>query len=186
MINSRLKFIIFNILGLQITWGACAYGATQSLPMLGVYVGLTYIVLHFVFVDERQRDMYVGLIIGLLGILLDIMNEHFNIVSFRTQVSSYLTLPYWLLVLWAVFSLMVPHSLYWLRKNTFVASLAGAIGGSMSYWMGHKLGALTFSAPTSISFLIYFIQWGIFFPIALYIVKFISNFSRARLQVEIE
>ena len=186
MINSRLKFIIFNILGLQITWGACAYGATHEFPMLGVIVGVAYIVLHFIFVVERQRDLYVLISIGLLGVLLDFINTQLNLVSFAIQENSYLILPYWLIVLWMVFSLMVPHSLYWLKQNMLVASLAGAIGGSLSYWMGHKLGALAFPEPTSISFLIYFIQWGIFFPVALYIVQIISNIGRSRLQIEIE
>lgn len=180
MINNRLKFLIFNILGLQITWAACAYGATHDFPMLGVYVGLVYMALHFISVDKRFRDLNVALVIGILGILLDYMNARFNIVSFSTFDTAYLILPYWLVVLWLVFSLMVPHSLYWLNKNMLVASFAGGIGGSVSYWMGHKLGALTFPPPTSVSFIIYFIEWGIFFPLALYIVKFLSHVDRLK------
>ncbi len=180
MINKRLKFLIFNFLGLQFTWAACAYGATHELPLLGVYVGLVYILLHFIIVEERLRDLNIILIIGVLGIFLDYLNTRFNIVSFSTYDVTILLIPYWLMVLWLVFSLMIPHSLYWLVNNMTVASIAGAIGGSVSYFIGHKLGALTFSQPTSISFIIYFIEWAIFFPLALQVVKYLPRVNLAR------
>ena len=182
MINNRLKFLIFNILGLQVTWAACAYGATHDWPMLGIYIGLIYIFLHFMFVEERLRDLKVILIIGLLGILIDYTNASFDVIYFSSLNVTTLVLPYWLIALWLVFSLMVPHSLYWLRKNMIAACIAGAIGGSFSYWMGHKLGALTFSQPISLSFTIYFIEWGIFFPTALYIVKYLSRVNLTSLR----
>ena len=180
MINKRLKFLIFNFLGLQFTWAACAYGATHGLPLLGVYVGLFYIFLHFIIVEERLRDLNIVIIVGALGIFLDYFNTRFNIVSFSTYDATVLLIPYWLMVLWLVFSLMIPHSLYWLVKNMKVACIAGAIGGSLSYFMGHNLGALTFSQPVSISFIIYFIEWGIFFPLSLQVVKYLSRTSLVR------
>ncbi len=180
MINKRLKFLIFNFLGLQFTWAACAYGATNDLPLLGVYVGLVYILLHFIIVEERLRDLNIILIIGVLGIFLDYLNTRFNIISFSTYDVSILLIPYWLIVLWLVFSLMIPHSLYWLVNNMRVASIAGAIGGSVSYFIGHKLGALTFSQPASISFIIYFIEWAIFFPLSLQVVKYLPRINLAR------
>ena len=185
MISNRLKFLIFNILGLQITWAACAYGATHDLPMLGVYVGLVYMALHFIFVEERFRDLNVVLLIGALGIILDYINARFGIVSFSPLNTTFLILPYWLITLWLVFSLMIPHSLYWLNKHRKVACIAGAVGGSVSYWMGHKMGALTFSQPNSMSFVIYFIEWGIFFPLSLYIVRLLSRVNLTKSQLSL-
>lgn len=175
MLTKRIKFLIFNFLGLQFTWGACAYGATHELPLLGVWVGLVYLVIHFILVEDRLRDVSVLLALGIFGIILDTLNTWLNVVSFPDDNTVALFLPYWLMVLWFVFSLMVPHSLYWLEKNMPIAFIAGAIGGSASYLLGHELGAITFSQPTTISFIIYFIEWGIFFPLSLKLVKYISR-----------
>ena len=180
MLSRRLKFLIFNFLGLQCTWAACAYGATHEWPLLGVYVGLVYMCLHFSLVEERLRDVNVVLIVGIFGICLDVLNTWFGVISFPKDDTIVLFLPYWLMVLWFVFSLMLPHSLYWLEKNMAMASIAGAIGGSASYLLGYKLSAITFPQSTSISFIIYFIEWSILFPVSLKVVKWISrsNFTK--------
>ena len=48
VMKKGMGFLIFNFLGLQATWAACAYGATHNQPMLGFYVGLAYISTHFI------------------------------------------------------------------------------------------------------------------------------------------
>jgi len=166
-----MPFLIFNFLGLQATWAASAYGATHSMSMLGFYIGVAYIILHFLFSKMRARDLKIMLIIGVLGIVIDSVLTQINIVSFPNFDASSFPLPPWLIALWLVFALMVPYSLYWLKKNMMVASIAGAIGGSFSYFLGHKLGALYLAAPLLISLCIYFIVWGIIFPSALKIVE---------------
>ncbi len=175
MISKHLAFLIFNFTGLQVTWAACAYGATHALPLLGVYVGLAYIVAHFIFSKLRIRDLKIMLIVGLLGIAIDSIFTQFNLLSFPEFTNQHLPIPAWLIVLWFVFALMVPYSLYWLRKNLKIASIAGALGGSLSYLLGHILGALHFAEPIWITFMFYFIEWGLFFPLALLITKYFTN-----------
>ncbi|MEM7400909.1 MAG: DUF2878 domain-containing protein [Pseudomonadota bacterium] len=177
-----LGFLIFNFLGLQATWAACAYGATHEFPMLGLYVGLAYITTHLLLSKMRTRDIKIMLIIGVIGIVIDSTFTQLNILSFPGFVDHQLPIPAWLMVLWFVFALMVPYSLYWLGKNLKIAAIAGAIGGSLSYLLGHKLGALNLGDPVWLSFGIYFIKWGILFPIALLIVKY---FTQATIKSEI-
>ena len=175
LLTKRFKFLIFNFLGLQCTWAACAYGASHEWPLLGVWVGLLYLALHFFLVEERLRDIKVMFTIGLFGIFIDVLNTWLGILSFPMDNTTTFFLPYWLIILWFVFSLMVPYSLYWLQKNLVMASIAGAIGGSVSYLLGHKLGAITLAQPVSISFIIYAVEWGLIFPLFLKVVKSLSH-----------
>ena len=175
MMSKNLAFLIFNFIGLQATWAACAYGATHAMPLLGVYVGLAYITAHFIFSKLPVRDLKIMLIIGFIGIALDSVFAQLNLLSFPGFTNQYLPIPSWLMALWFVFALMVPHSLFWLRKNLKIASVAGAIGGSLSYFLGHKLGALHFAEPLWKTFMFYFIEWGLLFPIALLIVKYFTS-----------
>ncbi len=173
--KNNLRFLIFNFIGLQVTWAACAYGATHSFPMLGLYVGLAYIISHFYLSKQRIRDLKIMLIIAIVGIILDMVLTQMNVLSFPNAINNSLIIPAWLMSLWLVFSLMVPYSLYWLSKNLKIAAIAGAIGGSFSYFLGHKLGALELAEPLAMSVGIYFLKWGIIFPAALLTVKYFTN-----------
>jgi len=109
--------------------------------------------------------------LGIAGLLIDYTLTKLNIASFPSAQSSNYLIPAWLAALWFVFSLMVPYSLYWLRKNYGIAAIVGAIGGSFSYFLGHKLGALVLSDPIWLSTTIYFAVWGIFLPLAFLVTK---------------
>jgi hypothetical protein len=176
--SKNLAFTIFNFMGLQVTWAACAYGATHAMPMLGFYIGLSYIFLHFMFSKMRIRDVKIMLIIGAAGIIIDYILTLIDIVSFPFYGTKYLHIPFWLMALWFVFALMIPYSLYWLKNNLAIACISGAIGGSFSYFLGHKLGALSLTDPVIISVSVYFMFWGLFFPFAL---KIVQHFTCANL-----
>ena len=177
--NKNLAFLIFNFVGLEITWAACAYGATHENANLGVYVGLGYILLHFILSKFRLRDLKVMLVLGTIGILIDSAISKFNFISFSGILADHIPLPAWLVVLWLVFSLMLPYSLYWLRKKLTIAAIAGAIVGCFSYVLGHHLGALNLSDPLWLSSTMYFIVWGAFFPLALLLTRFFSQVKYA-------
>jgi len=172
MLNSRQRFLLFNFLGFQLTWFACAYGATHALPYLGALVGLVFIVMHFIFTANRSLDMKVLFIIAILGVMLDYMNTQFGLISFPGHNAEHFILPFWLIALWCSFALILPHSLFWLAKNIYLASLAGGIGGGFSYLAGHKLGALSLSEPLMKSGIIYAIEWAIILPLGLCAVKY--------------
>ena len=170
MISSRLKFQIFNLLGLEITWAACAYGAIKDMESVGILTGLAYIVIHFILTKTHFEDLFTLIIVSSIGILVDSINAQYNLIFFNS-ISDPFLIPYWLIILWFVFSLMIPHCLYWLSKNLTIAAIIGGIGGSFSYWLGHKLGALTLADPLLTSVIIYFFQWSILFPVALLVTK---------------
>lgn len=173
--KNRVRFLIFNFSGLQATWAACAYGATHSFPALGLIMGATYVIAHFYLSKERIRDLAIMLMIASVGIILDIALTQMHILSFPNDINNFLPIPIWLMALWFVFSLTVPYSLYWLEKNLKIAAIAGAVGGSFSYYLGYRLGALELANPLTISVGVYFISWAIFFPTALIITKQIKK-----------
>ena len=164
--KNGLAFLIFNFLGLQSTWAACAYGATHENPNLGLFVGLSYIFLHFLLSKSRLRDLKIMLVLGVTGLVIDSALTELNIISFTSEADTNLPIPAWLIALWFVFSLMVPYSLYWLSKNLKIAAIAGGIGGCFSYFLGHKLGALNLNEPQWLSTTISFVVWGIYLPFA--------------------
>jgi len=171
--SKNISFLIFNFLGLQITWAACAYGATHSFALLGAIIGCIYIILHMIFTPNRIVDALTLLSLTMIGVCLDYLNMKLGIISFRSNEIGFI--PVWLIILWGVFSLMIPHSLHWLSSKPILASILGGICGSFSYWLGHKLGAITLSDPLLLNVLIYFIEWTIYIPLAFVIHHSIKN-----------
>lgn len=164
-------FIIFNFLGLQITWAACAYGAIHQRAMPGVIAAMVYIVIHFIFTPKLKEDIYILLAIATLGIILDHLNTVFKLISFLNAAAMPTVIPYWLMALWCVFALTLPHSLYWLGKNKTLAVLLGGSGGGFSYWLGHHLGAIQLLEPLYLSVTVYFIEWAIIVPLGFYLIN---------------
>jgi hypothetical protein len=180
-VSARTSFFIFNILGLQITWAACAYGATHSQPHLGLVIAIIYITLHMLFTQSRKQDLLILLCVGIIGISLDHINTYLGFVSFNESNIIHSFIPLWLMSLWLVFSLTLPHSLDWLGKKPWLAFLLGGFGGSSSYWLGHKLGAITLSEPLAVSISIYFLQWAILLLIAYRLLNVIRRKLNAKI-----
>ena len=178
MLSPRTIFLLFNFIGLQVTWAACAYGAINDMEYIGVIVGFLYILLHFIFTKSRVEDITILLTVGSLGIAVDSMNTYYEILSFSGASNTPFLLPFWLIVLWGVFSLMIPHSLYWLSRHKVAAVIGGAVGGSFSYWLGHKLGAISLSDPLLSSVAVYFVQWGLIFPVGLFVTKLVFTLRK--------
>ncbi len=171
-------FLIFNFLGLQITWAACAFGAIQSMPLTGVFVATIYLLLHFLLSPSRNIDIFTMLLLSVTGIAIDYINMRLGVISFNNG-SNQQFIPLWLVFLWCVFSLMIPHSIYWLRNKTLLIILFGGIGGSSSYWLGHKLGAIHLSEPLIYSVGIYFFQWAVYLPFAFAMLRAVKNTTRS-------
>ena len=179
MITPRFRFLIFNFLGLEITWGACAYGAINDQEYFGVIVGGIYIFIHFLFTQSRFEDLLTLVVISAVGVTVDVVNTIYGVVAFNTYSELFL-IPHWLVVLWMVFALMVPHSLLWLSRNYLLAALLGGILGSFSYWLGHKLGAIILPEPVLTNTMIYFFEWSILFPAALWVTNLALRMRKNR------
>ena len=170
--SKNTLFIIYNFIGFQAVWAACAYGAINQLPSLGAYSALLYITINFLLSKNKALDALVMFFVALIGILLDSLNTFIGIISFIEGSS---ILPFWLITLWFSFALLLPHSLYWLSKFPLLAVLFGGIGGSGSYFIGHQLGAITLSDPLFYSLGTYFIEWAIIIPASFWFMKYIEN-----------
>ena len=170
--SKKTLFILYNFIGFQAVWAACAYGAINGLPLLGVYAAGVYISIHFIFSNSKSLDVIIMLLVAMLGITLDSVNAYLGLISFKEESS---ILPFWLATLWFSFALLLPHSLHWLHKYPLLAILFGGIGGSGTYFIGHQLGAISLSTSLWPSLLAYFIEWAIIIPVAFWLIRTINK-----------
>lgn len=104
-----------------------------------------------------------GLILLIVGVLIDIFNTTIGLLVFSTApLTSYMLLPMWLLALWAIFS-WYAHFLVPIlsRYPLFIVSIVGGLAGAISYIAGYKLDAVSIGFSIYAAFAIFFIEWAV-------------------------
>lgn len=153
-INPTRRMIINGIL-FQLGWFMCVLGGNvYALIWL-----LPYLYVHFRYISQSPGEWLFVFAVTTLGISLDSVALHVGIFSIPGNP----VFPLWLACLWVLFATAIPHCLSWLQGRPAAAALFGALGGSMSYLAGIKLGAAR-SDNTSIAVIYWAVQWAVLLP----------------------
>lgn len=106
--------------------------------------------------------------IATLGILIDHVNIQLGILDFQQS-----SLPIWLISLWLVF-VWYAYFLYQVIQgySFFLISTCGAVGGSMSYLGGEKLGAVSFSVDFNIAMTALTVEWFVIVYVLLKVFSY--------------
>ena len=151
------KFI--NFLSFQITWFVCIWGAANQHELLGVTIGLLGVAINLSISHCRKVDMHLILAGVPLGICVDTLLIHLQLITFKTEFWTFMS-PIWMWVIWASLMTTLNSSMSWLKLHSFMSAILGAFMGPVSYYAGIRLGAgqfqHTFSSLAAIS-LIWFI-----------------------------
>lgn len=78
------------------------------------------------------------------------------------------TPPLWLVGLWAAFATIIPICFRWLYNRLWLASILGAVSGTLSYVSGGKLGALMVDGEG-----LWWIaaEWGVALPLLVWLAQ---------------
>jgi len=139
-----LNYKLLNGIFFYIAWYACIYGASLDFELLGVATGAILIALHFFISKKRRSDLiFLGafLAIGFLGDWL-LISQHILAYPYVTFDITTLGVPLWILTIYASFSTTINHSAIFLHKHPVWCSIGGGIGGSVSYYLAAKIGAI--------------------------------------------
>ena len=157
---------IANQLGFQACWWLCAAGANR-----GAVIALSLVLLHLYFHPRRRQELAIVLLCGACGIAADAMLVGLGLLAFDQAAA----LPFWLPVLWMAFAATLNQSLSFLRKRLGLAAVLGAIAGPFSYWIGMKLGRLSFPISEVSAIVALGLVWSLLLPAQMLIVSKIDR-----------
>ena len=140
-VQNIIQFILF-----QITWITAALGFTWfgsdiwsivPLVLLGVTVLWSPV--------ERFKKMIIVMAV-IMGIGMDASLSLLGVYHFPEgrEALPFIDLPYWLLIMWAGFSVTLVGSTLWLLNRTVPFVIFCGVFGPFSYWIGMKLGIIEF------------------------------------------
>jgi len=160
-ISSQTWTSLLNYLLFQAGWFVCVLGAAAGYPWRAAAVGLLLVLVHLVLVRNAARESLLLLTSLLLGLLVDGIHIHTDVLSFPNG-SFYPGLPpAWILVLWLQFAMSLHYSLGWLTGRYFLGALLGSVSGALAYWAGVRLGAAAFGAELTHSLVQIGLSWGL-------------------------
>lgn len=148
-------WLIVQAVCFQAIWFASVLGGNSWLLLSLILLGI-----HFSLSPDRNNDLKV-ISLGLIGLSVDTCLSFAGVFQFEQT-------PFWLFLLWYGFALNLGHSMGFLRKlKPWLVMLIGAAGGSYSYLLSWKLGAVALPLGPLVSGCIIAISWALLLPILL-------------------
>lgn len=157
---------ILNLAFYQLGWFCCLLGAARGYPLAGAGVALLLVGVHLLLSDARGKEVQLLLLSGLFGLLVDSLQQGFDLLRFRGDGVLF-GLPPWIVVVWIQFATLFRFALAWLRGRNLLAAGLGLVGGPLAYWAGVRLGAAEFGASPVQSLVVLGLVWSIAMPLLL-------------------
>lgn len=156
-----MKFWI-NFIGFQIVWFAAVLGASKGLWWPGPLAAFVFATVHLLGPMRLRGDASLVIVALLLGCVVDSAYASSGVLRYAAPFPSTQFAPLWILGLWAGFALTLNHSLAYLARRPWVAAVAGAIVGPISYWSaGRAFDAVQLGGPLWRSLVALSVGWTI-------------------------
>jgi hypothetical protein len=157
-----------NFIGFQIGWFACILAAALGQPVLGVLVALVLLVLHLATQRFRLAELLLLIGIGIFGYSADSMLVLAGVLSFPESAILGTPSTIWMVCLWMLLAGMLHVNLRWMENRWLVGMILGAIAGPLSYYAGHRLGAVQLTEPLWFSGSVIALEWAMAMPMLLW------------------
>jgi hypothetical protein len=159
MPNPKL-FIILNALSFQLVWWAGVLAGNQLLLL-----SILLIIGHFLLSQSPTQDANIMCLCALLGMIVDTLLTWSGLFVFAQT-------PYWLALLWLIFSLSLKYSLVFFQRIHIIGqALFGGIFGTLSYIAGAEFGAVDLPYGLWVTVGVLAVIWSVLFPVLLFVSR---------------
>jgi hypothetical protein len=156
-----------NLMGFNLIWALSIFIGNDALLWVAVLL-----LLHFVFVAKRWVELPIVLVAALVGYSVDCVLTLVGVFKFEQAQG---ITPVWLLFLWLGFCSTLGHSLHFFSEKYCMASIAGAIAGSVTYFSAAHFGAVELPLSPVMSAAVLACVWALLFPALLWICHVLSK-----------
>ncbi|MCX4189435.1 DUF2878 domain-containing protein [Methylophaga sp. OBS3] len=162
--KNLINFVLF-----QISWLVCVLSGAADNNLPAILMTMFFVLLHFLLTDLPKTDAKLIIAAVLTGIMLDSTYSVTGLMAYNAQTWAHIA-PWWILCLWVNFALILNHSLGWLINRPLLTVLFAGIGSPISYYAGHKIGALNWLQPEML-IMVTAITWAIAVPLLMLLAK---------------
>ncbi len=164
----RVNTMVLNLIAFKTGWLASVIGAANGLPLAGALTVAAVAALHLKLTRDRAGEAVLLLSAALIGFVWESLLVTFGVLTYLPSSGIDGIAPYWIVGMWVLFATTLNVGMRWLHKSLWVAAIAGAVGGPLSFVAGEKAGAVVF-ADSTISLLIIGAGWALLLPLLIFI-----------------
>ncbi|MGH1460955.1 MAG: DUF2878 domain-containing protein [Neptuniibacter sp.] len=157
-----------NLLGFNLIWSLCIFLGNDALIIVVILL-----LLHFCFHIQPVVEIQVVLVTGLMGYCIDCVLTILGVFRFENTLG---ITPLWLLLLWIGFCATLRQSLSFFNGKTYIAPIAGAIGGCFAYMAAANFNAVELTQSWLVSAVLIALIWAFLFPLLLWMSKSIEAY----------
>jgi len=157
---------IWNVISVDIGWGACVLGAAWGYHWLGMVVVLLLLIIHIAVIERNK--IRIVFIVALITIATGFLADTLLIILGTVEPNRWLMPPpltaLWDLMIWVNFSLSLDRALRFLQKKPLLAAVLGSVIAPPTYYAAGRLGALRFSEPSYLGLIWVGVIWFVVMP----------------------
>ncbi|MGJ8682512.1 DUF2878 domain-containing protein [Paraglaciecola sp.] len=143
---------MLNIIGFNLSWFGLILFGHWFIPVTAVWLAF-----HLYACDSRKVEAKLILSVTLLGTLIDSTLLNVGILIIEDHV----IIPLWFIMLWAVFTSTIRHSLQFLKHSYVLQFVVGFCTAPLSYLGGASLSPIELGYSQVNTFLIIGLIWGV-------------------------
>ena len=136
-----------------------------------IEVALIAIGVHLTLVARPWRELYLVVLAGLLGAVLDSVLVALGWLSYPNGQLLAGTAPHWIVAMWMGFATILNVSLGWLRGRYILAVMLGAAAAPLAYYAGAELGGVRISADPWLALGGVAVNWALAMPLLIYLAS---------------
>tara|TARA_B100001564_G_C20328282_1_gene528918 strand:+ start:102 stop:623 length:522 start_codon:yes stop_codon:yes gene_type:complete len=168
--------VFLTLTGYQLTWLGCVFGENKfNEPLLGIYVGIIYLLLYFYFNKNKINFLKISLYISIPGYIFDTLIVYFGIYEFNASLIIG-TIPSWMIILWLSFATLFDEIFRIFMKYKFIGVLLSSFLAPITYYLGEPIGIISIN-NVLLFFTVMILFWALLMIYYLEIILKKTNFQ---------
>lgn len=173
-----------NLVFFKIVYALSLAGVSIGFPWLGAIGLIGFGIWHYRTSKHAKVDFILVIIAVVLGTAVDTFNIHIGVLTYEAAWPSHNLAPFWIMVLWANFALIMNGALRWLQGRYLLAASIGAVIGPLGYTLGVKLGTASYASDKLEFFITTGLTWAVALPLLLYVAEYLRQYSSNSAEVQ--
>ena len=116
-----------------------------------------------------KKNYFIRVALFSLGCTTDWLFAKLELIQFS---SGNTTVPFWLILMWLLFSVTFNHCYSWLRNKILLAGILGSAFGPLAYWAASEMSGVQILSP-----IVFTLSSGIFWSITFLIFNYLSKYK---------
>ena len=168
-----MNSVLLKLVSFKIGWVASVVSAAAGVPAVGMAVVAGVVLIHLRRSHDAPGETRLLLVAAAIGFVWESLLVSGGLVDYGAASGLAGLAPYWIVGMWVLFATTLNVGMRWLRTSTVLASIAGAVGGPLSFVAGERLGAVAFPDPL-LALTVIGAGWAVLLPL---IVRFAARDS---------